>query len=969
MNLSDIGAVRHTLNLNGTWQFCLDLESDILVEQEILPPSQCENTSWETIQIPGSWEEQGYGDEPEYERLDTWTKVREFEGSAWYAQDVHVPSDDPGCHYVFRLEGVRWTTHLWINGQYAGQQDSLVNQQKWDVTSLVKQGEVNRVEMRVDNTMKLPLAGSHIHSLHTATAWGGITGGVYLDSLPPCRLQTLRIQTDAENGTILVDCTVSAPADDSARSMQLHVDIQQPDGTWLDRYSCHVDMSVPAHVDISSVGVNESNALIDQWRLELGTGKSVARWSDESPELYKAVIRLHDGERELDRLEQSFGVRSFATNGKQLELNGTPVYLRGYVDCCIFPLTGYPVWDKEHYLQQFRIARSYGFNHVRLHGWSAPEPFWDAADEAGMLVQAELPHWSRFFEQSDQSAPAEVLSYLTQELDGLLQSLHRHPSFVMFSMGNELIGPNGHPELNALVSRARDMDPTRLYTDNTGFGQLPTQGREGDYYIQSLNWHPPLESAYSAVPDTTLDYHAVTRLAEHPVIGHEHAQYTMYVRPQERAKYTGVLRPSWLRPIEESLTNKGMIEDLEHFQQVSGTHLVRSLKEAMERIRRTPDAAGVQLLDIRDFPGQGHATTGILDVFWDDKGITTPEEFMCFNADVVLLLSCKERTFYAGEPIHVDVRISHYGKEPLEDAVTQWRLISDDVTLTEGEWKTGDIQCGSVMSLGSIVATAPHEGAVAFRIEAELISGDSERTVANVWHGWSFPFYQSHPSSNRFWNTVAELKPLLGEAHDDCVDRIDGFQLLKNREIDLVIVQSLTPNVVDYVVNGGSVWLQPTAEGLYDSVETKYLPVFWNYLMFATQPGATMGMYLRDRPALLGSFPHDGASDWHWYHLVNGTPAICLDTLPGVEPLIEVVDHFHRAKRLAYAFEAKVGKGKILISSLPFANLAVMKRPEAAYLFQEMLAYLNGDQFRPATSISVAQLLGIVKLQTIQFTL
>lgn len=50
---------------------------------------------------------------------------------------------------------------------------------------------------------------------------------------------------------------------------------------------------------------------------------------------------------------------------------------------------------------------------------------------------------------------------------------------------------------------------------------------------------------------------------------------------------------------------------------------------------------------------------------------------------------------------------------------------------------------------------------------------------------------------------MAELKPLLGEAHDDCVDRIDGFQLLKNREIDLVIVQSLTPNVVDYVVNGG----------------------------------------------------------------------------------------------------------------------------------------------------------------------
>ncbi|WP_339237815.1 sugar-binding domain-containing protein [Paenibacillus sp. FSL R5-0517] len=969
MNLSDIAKARHTLNFNGTWQFRLDLEPDEHIAQKILPPSQCENTSWETIQIPGSWEEQGYGEEPEYERLDTWTKIREYEGSAWYAQDVHIPSDDPGCQYVFRLEGVRWTTDLWMNGHYAGQQDSLVNQQKWNVTSLVKQGEVNRVEMRVDNTMKLPLAGSHIHSLHTATAWGGITGGVYLDCLPPCRLETLRIQPDAEHGTILVGCTVSAPASKADRAVQLHVDIQHPDGTWLDRYSSHVKLEARPPTDPSSVGSTECQAVIDHWRLELGAEKSVARWSDESPKMYKAVVRLFDGERELDQVEQTFGVRSLVADGKQLKLNGTPVYLRGYVDCCIFPLTGYPVWDKAHYIRQFRVARSYGFNHVRLHGWSAPEPFWDAADEEGMLVQAELPHWSRFFEKSDQSAPAEVLTYLTQELDGLLLSLHRHPSFVMFSMGNELIGANGHPELNAWVSRAKEMDPTRLYTDNTGFGQLPAQGREGDYYIQSLNWHPPLESAYSAVPDTTLDYHAVTRLAEHPVIGHEHAQYTMYVRPQERDKYTGVLRPSWLLPIEESLTRKGMMADLEHFQQASGTHLVRSLKEAMERIRRTPDATGVQLLDIRDFPGQGHATTGILDVFWDDKGITTPEEFMQFNSDVVVLLSCKERTFYAGESIDVDVRISHYGKVPLENVSIHWKLISDEVVHTEGEWRTGDIQCGSVISMGSIVATAPREGAAAFRIEAELRSGDSDIHATNVWHGWSFPLYQSHPGSNRIWNTVVELQPFLGEAHNDRVDHIDGFRLLKHGKIDLVIAQSLTPNVVDYVVNGGTVWLQPIAEGLYDSVETKYLPVFWNYLMFATQPGATMGMYLRDQVPLLGSFPHDGASDWHWYHLVNGTPAICLDTLPGVEPLIEVVDHFHRAKRLAYAFEATIGKGKILVSSLPFTNLSLMKRPEASYLFQEILAYLHGDHFQPESSISVAQLLGIAKLQTIQFTL
>lgn len=130
-----------------------------------------------------------------------------------------------------------------------------------------------------------------------------------------------------------------------------------------------------------------------------------------------------------------------------------------------------------------------------------------------------------------------------------------------------------------------------------------------------------------------------------------------------------------------------------------------------------------------------------------------------------------------------------------------------------------------------------------------------------------------------------------------------------------------------------------------------------------------MGMHMEKETALLGSFPHDGASDWHWYHLVNGTPAVCLDTMQDVNPLIEVVDHFHRAKRLAYAFEARAGKGRILVSTFPFTDTALMKRPEAAFLFQEMLSYVQGEQFKPSSSVTAAQPLGMFKLKPIQFTL
>ena len=134
-------------------------------------------------------------------------------------------------------------------------------------------------------------------------------------------------------------------------------------------------------------------------------GADARLWWDDDPFLYTADFTLRRGDQVLDHLRQRVGLREISVQGKQILLNGLPVFLRGYVDCCIFPQTGYPSWDVEHYRRQFAIAKSYGFNHVRLHSWTAPEPFWIAADEAGMLVQAELPHWSRFYDQAETEPP------------------------------------------------------------------------------------------------------------------------------------------------------------------------------------------------------------------------------------------------------------------------------------------------------------------------------------------------------------------------------------------------------------------------------------------------------------------------------------------------------------------------------------------------------------------------------------
>lgn len=925
--------------MDGQWQFLLDPDNDY-----IAGPPAAERFGDGTIRVPGSWEEQGYGEEPRLRQIDTWTKKREYHGAAWYRKLIHIDRAAEGTDWSLTLAGVRWTTEVWVNGAFIGIQDSLSVAHVHELEGALKAGD-NELVIRVDNSMRLPLEDSHIHTRHTATTWGGITGGARLEARPRVGLRRVTVIPDPSNGAFR--CRIETKLDGGeSEGMAIEACFRSPAGE-----------------------VFEASVSCDAEAVELvcSVGSAPALWSDSAPQLYEAEFVLKREGVELDRMTRRTGLRLLAASGKQLELNGQPVWLRGYVDCCIFPLTAYPVWDKAHYERQFRVAKSYGFNHVRLHSWSAPEPFWEAADEAGMLVQTELPHWSALYQPRDAQPPQAADAYLQAELERIYERLNAHPSFVLFALGNELVEDNGSVRLNELVRLAKRIDPTRLVTDNTGFGQLPEQDREGDFFIPSFNWHTPLKTEEIAMPATNRDFSAVAGLTAKPVIGHEHAQFTMYARPKEKEKYTGVLQPTWLDTIEETLRDKGLDGRVEEWIEATGVHQARALKESMERTRRTPGAAGVQLLDIRDFPGQGHATTGLLDVFWDSKGTIEPARVLDFNGPTVLLMACEGRTLFAGETMKVRLMISHYGEEPSLTGRVGWRLSSGTRTLVEGELTADGIARGSVTEVGTVaVGTESFESAVQMALEVWWIDvgglSDS-RSIRNEWSFWSFPRVR-HEQAAAVWSSVPSMKTALYGAIHEPNHKFDPFTYPSHRGVRLAIVERLTTNVLQYLVGGGSVWLLAGESELYDAPMTKYLPVFWNYLMFSEQAGGTMGAMMHAHPAL-GGFPHDGCSDWQWYHLFNGTPAICLDTVPHVKPIVEIVDNFNRAKRLASVFEAQVGQGRLFVSSLAFRAPADWKRPESAYLFGELLNYVTGEDFRPEAKLTVGQVLGLFRLRGI----
>ena len=100
--------------------------------------------------------------------------------------------------------------------------------------------------------------------------------------------------------------------------------------------------------------------------MELPMGEGFLTWDEFDPALYKLTATLTCG-KEREVKEVQFGMREFTIKGKWFYVNGRKTMLRGTVENCDFPLTGYAPMDVASWERVFRICRNYGLNHMRFH--------------------------------------------------------------------------------------------------------------------------------------------------------------------------------------------------------------------------------------------------------------------------------------------------------------------------------------------------------------------------------------------------------------------------------------------------------------------------------------------------------------------------------------------------------------------------------------------------------------------------
>ena len=835
------------LDLSGEWKVSLNNSGD------------------QTIMLPNTLDGAGIGEpntlspaltKPQLSRL---TRKHSFIGEAKYQREITITKEMAGKPLELLLERVMWRSRLLIDGQDAGQiQESLVSPHVFHIKGLTEGKHTltlfidNRKlhEISVDNL-------AHSYTNDTQIMWNGVLGRMELNVAPV--ITDVQIYPDIEKQQVSIKVRGSA-ADY---------------GFTLD--GCSV---VP-----TKVGDGEYVLPISNMKL----------WDEFTPNLYTLTATTLPS----SSLSVSFGMRSFKAKGNRLLINGNPTFLRGTLECCIFPLTGTPPTDESGWMKVFTTAREYGLNHLRFHSWCPPEAAFRVADKMGFYCQVELPNWSLKVNQDSATA-----KFLYQEFDNIIRNYGNHPSLCIISCGNEL-----QPDfkfLNELTLYMKTQDPRHLYVTSTFTfekGHGVKQEPEDDIFITQWTdngWVRGQGVFDERVPDFKSDYREAAKNITVPLVSHEIGQYSVYPNIREIEKYSGVLDPLNFKAIRNDLQKKGLLHKADDYLKASGKLAVILYKEEIERAMKTPQQSGFQLLDLHDFPGQGTALVGLLDAFWDSKGLVEPQRFREACAPVVPLALFDKAVWKADETFTARVDIANYSLESMEGKTICWQLADEMGDIyTEGTGRDISIQLNRL------------EEAKRF----ELIVSIQDTPWRNRWNIWVYP------------------EVVLPQ----------DKQILVTTNID---------EALKALNKGKKVLLSPKKETV-KGLEGKFLPVFWSPVHFPKQ-AVTMGLLCDPRHPALAHFPTDMHSDWQWWNLVKRSRVMVLDSIAPVSPIVESVDNFVNNRRLAQVFEAKVGKGSLIFSSIDL--LTDSNLPEIRQMQYSLLRYMQSTEFHPSTSLSESQL-------------
>lgn len=844
------------------------------------------------------------------------TRLNPYVGKMKYTREIEVPATSAQKEWRLVMERTKPST-VWIDGDSIGTNSLILSSQIYTIGKLSEGKHTITIEIdNSPNSVPQGIHGSHAWTDATQTNWNGIIGRFGLEANEGILISDLQVYPDVSSKTIPVVARIKSSVSGAAK-------ITVKGYVW----NTNEEATIPEQTIDIQLGEGQ-----DIYKFDISTGDKQILWSEFDPALYKVNFEI-ESQNIKDTYTIDFGIRDFSTKGTQFTINSLKTFLRGKHDACVFPLTGYPSMDKEEWKKQMRISKEYGLNHYRFHSWTPPQAAFDAANEEGIYMQAELPYWGAM-----DTANVELNKFLVNEGEHILTSYGNNPSFVMMALGNELGGDI--EVMRKMVTDFRKTDKRRLYAFGAN-NMLGTAGQQQgeDFFVTcrvggqvgSDDYSKHTRATFSfadakdggymngTYPSTDLNFANATADCTVPVISHENGQFQVYPDYSEIKKYTGVLYPYNMEIFRKRLQENGLQDQAQDFHKATARFAALCYKADIEMCFRTPEFGGFQVLDLQDYPGQGSAYVGILDAFMDNKGGMEAKEFKGFCDEIVALSVMPKYCWSNNETFTVAVKVSNYSKAALSGRNLSWTLnkASDKINIAKGELSV-DVSQGELTEVGKIEVPLQNiSQATQLKLTLQLGSHVNQYDI------WVYP--DKEITANPDVNETTSLK--------------EALELLKQGKKVLYIPEH---KEIEKLSVGGL-----------------FTPDYWNYAMFKNisewvkrdvSPG-TLSVLTNPVHPLFKNFPTEAHSNWQWWIISKNSRPLILDKTPkDYKPLVQVIDNIERNHKLGLLFEVQVGEGKLLVSTCDLK--AISDKPEGKQFHQAITDYMASTDFAPVTKFT-----------------
>lgn len=885
MTASGLNAQTQEVDLSGTWGF----QTDFMDFRRGSLDVRYMHRLQDTIVLPAITDDYQIGWKSPYCHIDRLTRKYEYMGPAWYQREIAFPKEWAGKRIFMYFERTHWLSSIFVDTKEVSKLDYISVPHCHELTDFVKPGKTHLITLCIDNRYQYDThKWNHAHTEFTQINWNGILGEMKLIAVDPVYVDDMQLYPDVTEKTVTARLQIrnytGKPFEGTAR---FH--ITGDDGYNLTR----------------ELPVNGKDSLVS-FEGKIALGKDIQLWDEFHPNLYRVECKLLTSVGETNyehKKEVTFGMREVAQGKNHVLVNGHPIHLRGTVENAVFPKTGYAPVDDASWERIFRILKDYGMNHMRFHSWCPPAAAFRMADKLGVYLQVELPMWGKDGEPGE---PARW-DFFRREQKAILKEYGNHPSFILYCNGNEISGDFDFIE--ELTRYGREHDSRHLFSGSTARKRVAS-----DQFYTTHQTTSGGATVYEGRPYTDWDICKGTNI-DVPVISHETGQRCVYPDYSIIAKFDGPVEARNLEKFRSQLEANGMGDQADDFFRASGAQTVFEYKDVIEAQLRTSTSAGFQLLSINDLPEQGYAPVGILDPFWDSKGLITPEEFRHFCSPTVPLLRFEKRVWNGGETFEAVAEVYNFSDRSLKNSKVSWQLLDEQgKTLRQGKLKTQTFLCDTVIRAGSFSCILP-EGSEPQKLTVQLLVG---KDYVNSWDIWVYP------KTGQLMQSTADV------LYTTTFDAVAKQQLQAGKKVVLL------PN-------------PKQVKGRRSSFHNH----FWNPIMFKWAP-MTLGWLIHDDSPVFDHFVTENHPDWQWWDILNYAKVIELQETPqALRPFIQTIDSYDSNRKLGIGFEARVGGGKLLVLALD-TQKDMNKRPATCQLLESIDRYVKSEKFNPQVELDTA---------------